>query len=71
MRRVGVQFTGQQKQEIQALLKKNDVLGAQKIILKELAREFGGSANAQVNTFQGSIQQLGNSLNNIGESIGY
>jgi phage-related minor tail protein len=44
--RVGVQFTEGQKKMIAGLVKSGDTLGAQKIILKELKSEFGGSAAA-------------------------
>jgi hypothetical protein len=44
--RVGVTFTQQQKDQIAALVKSGDTMGAQKIILAELNKEFGGSAKA-------------------------
>lgn len=45
--RVGVTFTDQQKDQIAAMVEAGDVAGAQKIILAELNKEFGGSAAAQ------------------------
>lgn len=45
--RVGVSFTDQQKKQITQMVKSGNTLGAQKIILKELNSEFGGSAKAQ------------------------
>lgn len=45
--RVGVQFTEEQKAQIQAMVAAGDVMGAQKIILGELTKQFGGSAKAQ------------------------
>ena len=44
LRRVGVQFTAQQTEQIKAMAKSGNVLGAQKIILGELTKEFGGAA---------------------------
>jgi len=44
--RVGVSFTAQQKEAIKADVKRGDTLSAQKIILAELSKEFGGSAAA-------------------------
>ena len=44
--RVGVTFTDQQKEQIKALVASGDTMGAQKIILAELNKEFGGSAKA-------------------------
>lgn len=44
--RAGVSFTSDQKETIKALVKSGDLLSAQKIILGEVNREFGGSAAA-------------------------
>lgn len=46
LQRVGVTFTDQQKAQIKTMADSNDMLGAQKIILGELNKEFGGSAAA-------------------------
>jgi phage-related protein len=45
--RVGVTFSADQKKVIKSLVDTGHTLDAQKIILKELDREFGGSAAAQ------------------------
>lgn len=47
LRRVGVQFTEQQEEQIKTMVESGDVMGAQKIILGELEKQFGGSAEAQ------------------------
>lgn len=47
LQRVGVSFTDQQKKQIDTLVKGGKTLDAQKIILHELNKEFGGSAAAQ------------------------
>jgi len=67
--RVGVTFTAQQKDQIKALQASGDILGAQKIILKELNTEFGGSAAAAATaedkfsvTFKNIEEQLGTAL---------
>lgn len=44
---VGVTFTDQQKKMIETMVKAGDTAGAQGVILDELAKEFGGSAEAQ------------------------
>jgi hypothetical protein len=44
--RVGVQFTEDQRAQIKAMVESGDVMSAQKVILAELNREFGGSAEA-------------------------
>ena len=45
--RVGVTFTDGQKAQIKTLVESGNVMGAQKIILRELKSEFGGAAAAQ------------------------
>jgi len=47
-----------------------DVAGAQTIILDELAKEFGGSAEAAGQTFAGQLDILKNSLDNVAEGVG-
>ena len=47
LQRVGVTFTDQQKKQIKTLVESGHTLEAQKVILKELSKEFGGSAAAQ------------------------
>lgn len=68
--RVGVQFTEQQKEQIKAMVEAGDVAGAQKMILSELQKEFGGSAEAAGGTFAGQLERLKNTFGNVAESIG-
>jgi hypothetical protein len=68
--RVGVSFTEDQKKMISTLVETGDTLGAQKVILDELTKEFGGSASAAANTYTGQIAQLKNELGNLGEVMG-
>ncbi|MFA6006926.1 MAG: hypothetical protein WC764_04365 [Candidatus Paceibacterota bacterium] len=68
--RVGVAFTDQQKAQIEAMVKAGDVAGAQKIILAELAVEFGGRSTAAAKTFEGQLLQLKNTWGDIVEEIG-
>ena len=44
LHRVGVQFTAGQTEQVKAMVKAGNTLGAQKIILGELTKEFGGAA---------------------------
>jgi hypothetical protein len=44
--RVGVTFTESQKASIKAMVDSGNTMGAQKLILRELNKEFGGSAEA-------------------------
>jgi phage-related protein len=55
LRKVGVSFTKGQEKQIAAMVKAGDVAGAQKVILKELQKEFGGSAKAAGETLPGKL----------------
>lgn len=66
LRRVGVTFTDQQKKQIETMVKSGDTLGAQKAILRELNKEFGGSAAAQAT----AGDKLKVSLGNLAEAAG-
>jgi hypothetical protein len=68
--RAGVQFTAQQKDQITKMVENNDLLGAQKVILKELSTQMGGSARAQARTFAGQVEQLSNEFNDLLEGVG-
>jgi hypothetical protein len=46
LRRVGIQFTAQQQEQIKAMAAAGNAAGAQAIMLKELERQFGGAAAA-------------------------
>lgn len=70
LQRVGVTFTDSQKATIEQMVKMGDVAGAQKIILAELQREFGGSAVAAGQTFAGQLVILQNKLGDVMETIG-
>jgi phage-related protein len=68
--RVGVSFTAQQKDQIKAMEKAGDTAGAQKIILSELSREFGGSAVNAGKTFSGQMTILKNQIGSVSGSLG-
>lgn len=68
--RVGVTFTSQQRDMIQAMVDAGDVAGAQKIILAELGKEFGGSALAAAQTFEGRMNTLSEAFNGVKQSVG-
>jgi Prophage tail length tape measure protein len=58
LRRVGVQFTADQEKQIKALVKSGRTLDAQKMILAELNKEFGGSAAAFGETYEGQFDRF-------------
>lgn len=65
--RVGVSFTEEQKAQIKALQESGDVMGAQKVILAELQKEFGGSAKAAADV--APFQVFNNMLDDIKENL--
>lgn len=65
----GVTFTAAQKEQITAMEKAGNVAGAQSIILRELQKEFGGSAEASGKTFAGQLTILQNQLTSVGVGI--
>lgn len=67
--RVGVSFTKEQKNMIDEMMDAGNVMGAQKIILAELNKEFGGSAAAAGGTAQGAINRLKNSYAELSATI--
>ncbi|MBU3098747.1 MULTISPECIES: phage tail tape measure protein [Clostridium] len=66
----GVTFTKQQKEQITTLQKSGKTMEAQKIILAELSKEFGGSATAKAKTFAGQMTILKNSMSGVESSLG-
>jgi phage-related protein len=76
LRRVGVSFTEAQKTAVEQMVKSGDTMGAQKLILRELNKEFGGSAEAIGKTLPGQLSIVRESFNNfagdlVGKTIPY
>lgn len=71
LRRVGIQFTDSQEAMIKSMVAANDVAGAQKIMLSELERQFGGSAAAMAdaNPWMRIKVQIGDVMEQVGEVI--
>lgn len=70
LRRVGVDFNQTQQDMIKHLVDTGKGMEAQKYILHELNNEFGGSAAAQAQTFEGQMIHISNSFNDFKEQIG-
>lgn len=66
LRRVGVAFDADQQKQIKSLVAHGHQLEAQKMILRELTKEFGGSAAKQAT----SGKRLSVTLGNLAESFG-
>ena len=67
LQRVGITFSESQKEVIKGLVKTGQVAEAQKVILKELESQFGGSAKAATNSFGGALAQLKNKFGDLFE----
>lgn len=70
LRRVGVSFTDSQKSVIETLVQTGQVAEAQKMILAELNKEFGGSAQAAAAAGTGPWKQLQNQFGDVREEVG-
>lgn len=69
LRRVGVSFTPEQEAQIKRLVKQNDLMGAQKIILGELSTEFGGRFAAAGKTSTAAFASLGDAVEELQMSL--
>jgi hypothetical protein len=65
LQKVGVSFTEAQKKQIAVLVQHGDKLGAQKLILHELGREFGGAAAAASDP----MQKLSTTVSNLAKGL--
>ena len=74
LQRVGVRLTEQQKELVASLVDVGDTAGAQRVILAELNKEFGGTAEALRQTPWGEASALaatfGDTLELLGGTIG-
>src|SRR5262245_36676686 len=71
LQRVGVSFTQGQKDQIKTLVASGKTMDAQKLILRELNKEFGGSAEAAGKTLPGQINIAKQTMSNFaGELVG-
>ncbi len=68
LRRVGVSFTEAQQAQVKALVASGDTMGAQKVILGELEKQFGGAAAAEGPLTEGT-QALQRTFENVSESV--
>ena len=55
LRKAGVQLSEEQQNAVKAFVEQGNVMEAQKVILGELNKEFGGSAEALGNSIPGAI----------------
>jgi hypothetical protein len=71
MTRAGVSFTAEQKKMIKTMAEAGDVAGAQKLILSELDKQFGGSGKAarQADPIAAAALDMGELQQAIGEKL--
>jgi hypothetical protein len=67
--RVGVTFDAGQKKRIAGFIKAGDTMSAQKVILKELRKEFGGSAAAMATPADKAAVAWGNFKESVGTAL--
>lgn len=67
--RSGVSFTQQQKDQIAKLQESGDMLGAQKIILGEVKKQFGGAAESMATPAEKAKVAWGNFQEEIGTAL--
>lgn len=70
LRTAGVNLTDEQEKMVKAMIDTGDTAGAQKLILDELTKSIGGTAEAAGKTFSGQLKILQNDLGNVFEEIG-
>jgi hypothetical protein len=70
LKKAGVTLNDQQKEQIKTFVHTNDLMSAQAIILKELQKEFGGTAKAIADTDVGKLQSFETSWDRLKEKIG-
>ena len=68
--RAGIQFSDDQKEVIKSLAETGQLAEAQTIILDELEKQYGGSAEAAAKAGMGPFKQLQNTIGDISEEFG-
>ena len=68
--RSGIQFSAEQKEVIKSLAETNQLAEAQTVILDELEKQYGGSAEAAAEAGTGPFKQLANTIGDLSEEFG-
>ena len=68
--RAGIQFSTDQKQTVKTLVETNRLAEAQTLILNELEKQYGGSAEAAARAGLGPLQQLQMAIGDLSEEFG-
>lgn len=67
--KAGVSFTAQQKEQIQGFVDSGNILEAQKVILAEVGKEFGGAAEAAGTPLDKLMVKVGNLEEALGANL--
>ncbi|HEY7487134.1 MAG TPA: hypothetical protein VH912_21945, partial [Streptosporangiaceae bacterium] len=67
--KIGVTFTDAQKKQIAAMDKAGNRVGAQKVIMAELRKEFGNSAKAAGDTLPGKMARAQRSFEDVSQGL--
>jgi phage-related protein len=67
--KIGVTFTAAQEKQVKAMVAAGDTVGAQKVIMAELRREFGGSAKAAGDTLPGQMERAKRSFEDTSQAV--
>lgn len=70
LRRVGVSFSDEQQKQIKNLVKQNELVAAQRMILDEMKTEFGGAAAAEAESLGGKIRSLQKDIGAFTKDLG-
>lgn len=67
--KAGITFSKQQTDQIKKLVKSNDLLGAQKLILTELGKRYGGAFAAEGKTAEGTLAGIGDAAEDLQKTL--
>lgn len=67
--RAGITFSAAQTKQIKTLVKNNDLLGAQDLILKELGKRYGGAFAAEGKTAEAAIKGIGDAVEDLQKAL--
>jgi len=70
LRRSGISFSKSQMETIKHLVKTNQLLSAQRLVLDEVSRQVGGTAVAAANSFSGKWEILKRQVDEFSETLG-
>lgn len=70
LKTIGVTFTAQEKEQINALMEANDLYAAQDIILGKVQGKYEGLAEAIASTPTGTLDKISNVIGDIKEDLG-